>query len=58
MKTRREIARRFANHIADNHKGAWAGVMLQVDWMTDLIEFAIAEGIEEAENSKAKPVIA
>lgn len=29
-----------ANRIADEHKGAWSGVLLQVGWMADLIRKA------------------
>ncbi len=43
--TPREAARIAANRIVDEHKGAWAGILLQVDWMTDVIEAAIKSAI-------------
>ena len=39
----RQIARKAANRIVDEHRGAWGGVLLQVDWMTDVIEQALDE---------------
>ena len=43
-----ELARQAANYIADHHKGAWAGVLLQVDWMTGVIAGAIKKAREDA----------
>lgn len=48
----RRAARDVANRITDDHKGAWAGVMLQVDWMTGLIYDALLAVDREAQQAR------
>ena len=33
----RKLARKITNRIIDEHKGAWGGILLQSEWMVNLI---------------------
>jgi hypothetical protein len=51
--SRREIARAAANHLYEHHRSAWGGVLLQIDWMTDVVEDAIMHAENMVQDTEA-----
>lgn len=43
----RRRAREVVNYIVDNKRGAWGGVLLQVDWMVGIVASALRSAREE-----------
>ncbi len=48
-----ELARAVVNWIVTNKKGAWGGVLLQVDWMVEVVEVAILEAVLASQASRS-----
>lgn len=37
-----KLSRKITNRIVDEHKGAWGGILLQTEWMKNLIKEEIS----------------